>query len=107
MSLTDGSPEQKKAAFWIACMDAQVWEMRECAAKNDFDHFLVEMADCMGVALDGIRLLSGKDAMQVFLTRFAQNLSKFTPDALERAPRDTDWYLAKIATIKARLELNE
>ncbi len=106
MSLTpSGNSEHKKPEFWMACMEAQVWEMKECLAKGDFEHFLVEMADCMSVTLDGIRLLSNKDAMQVFLARFAQNLSKFTPEGLKQAPRDTAWYLAKIEKIKHNLEL--
>lgn len=108
MSMTQpGNPEHLKASFWVACMEAQVWEMKECLAKNDFEHYLKELADCAGVAFDAIRLLSGKDAFYVIFSRFLENAWKFTPAALEAKPRDTKYYLDKIEKIKKELGVAE
>ena len=84
-------------------MDAQVWEMKEALAKNDMTQLKKEIADCVLVGLDGLRLMGFGDALFIFMERFSQNLSKFTPEALAANPRDTDWYLAKIAKIRAEL----
>src|SRR5439155_23693793 len=97
MSLTQpGNPEHIKAAFWIACMEAQIWEMKEQAAKGDYRHFFKEVADCVGVALDCIRLMGGGDSFEVIFSRFAENISKFTEKALDETPRIIEYYLAKI-----------
>lgn len=107
MSLTEsGNPEHLKLAFWIACMDAQVWEMREAAAKNDFRQFRKELADCALVALDAIRLLGLGDSFMSILDRSISNVPKFTEEGLAKTgPRDTAYYLAKIERIKKELGL--
>jgi len=104
MSLTpSGNPEHLKANFWIVCLDTQVWELREALAKNDFRQFEKELVDCVLVGLDALRLCLGKDAFNSILERAVANISKFTPEALAQAPRDTDWYLVKIEKIKESL----
>jgi len=108
MSLTpSGNPEHLKANFWVVCMETQLWEMKEALAKNDFVQFRKELADCALVALDAIRLLGLGDGFNTVLTRAVANTAKFTPDALAQAPRDTEWYLAKIERIKKELGLIE
>ena len=104
MSLTQpGNPEHLKAAFWIACMDAQVWEMKEALAKNDMTQLKKELADCVLVGLDALRLMGFGDSLFICMQRLMLNLPKFTPEALAANPRDTDWYLTKIAKIRAEL----
>src|SRR6266571_9086055 len=104
MSLTPpGNPEHLRARFWIACMEAQVWEMKEALAKNDFRQLRKELADCALVAFDAIRLMGLGDAFNVILERAVSNVPKFTEEALKENPRDTDWYLAKIEKIRKEL----
>src|SRR5207249_10410843 len=104
MNLTpSGNPEHLKFKFWLVCMDTQVWEMREAIANNDTAQLRKELADCALVALDAIRLLGLGDGFQEVLARAVANVSKFTPDALAQAPRDTAWYEAKIERIKQAL----
>src|SRR5437867_10563773 len=104
MSLTPpGNPEHFKSTFWLACMDAQVWEMKEALAKNDMVQFKKELCDCILVGYDALRLMGFEDSTFAIFSRFAQNLPKFTKKALKVNPRDTDWYLAKIEKIRKEL----
>ncbi len=105
MSLIEsGNPEHTKANFWLICMETQVWEMREALTENDFVQFRKELADCALVALDAIRLLGLGDGFNAIAARLVQNASKFTPEGLAKSgPRDTEYYLEKIAKIKAKL----
>ena len=101
---TGSNPEHMSAKFWVVCMEAQVWEMKEAFAHNDYSQLRKELADCALVSFDAIRLMGLGDAFNVILERSAGNLPKFTEEALKANPRDTDWYLAKIEKIKKELE---
>lgn len=101
---TGNNPEHLKLAFWCACMEAQAWEMKEAMANNDFSQFRKESADCVLVGLDAIRHLGLGDAMQAVFLRMAENIPKFTNEGLSKTPRNTQYYLDKIANIRAKLE---
>ena len=98
-----GNPEHMKLAFWIANMEAQVWEMKKAANQNDTEHYLKELADCALVAMDAIRLFSHKDAFNILFMRFVENVPKFAERKLSQMPRNTEYYLNKIEKIKKEL----